>query len=209
MLTGRATSLNLLPGVLLLLFALPGARAQEGDLASSAGVFVEPAARARPAAATPRERRTPQRTAPRRAHAKPTATNTPTTTTTTTKPPRGRNTPTPPATAESFNAKAEAAIDAGRFDVAVEQSRQALRLKADNPDANYNLGFALYSSGQTADAVEPLRRASQLDAADPDAPFYLGAALAKLGRHAESAAAYEQASRLAPKNAELLSALGG
>src|SRR5215204_908175 len=163
-------------------------RAQESDLSSSAGVFIEPG-RAR--AAAPRERSAPQRPAPRRTKPKPVPAK-----------PTGRTTPA--VTAESLNARAETAIDAGRFAEAVEPLRQALKLKPDFADAHYNLGFALHSLGQSAEAVEPLRRATQLDPADADAPVYLGAALAKLGRHAEAAAAYEQAARLSPRSASVL-----
>ncbi|HEX7956775.1 MAG TPA: tetratricopeptide repeat protein, partial [Pyrinomonadaceae bacterium] len=110
----------------------PHARAQEGDLTSSAGVFIEPA---RKRAAAPRERRAPQRTPPRRSASRPKAAPTPTPTPVKTP---GRNAP-PPVTAESLNARAEQAIDAGRFADAVEPLRQALRLKPDYPDAQYNL----------------------------------------------------------------------
>src|SRR5687768_12018653 len=78
------------------------ARAQEGDLSGSAGVFIEPG-RAR--AAAPREKRAPQRAATRRAKPKPAAAPA--------RPPAGPRTPA--VTAESLNARAETAIDAGRF----------------------------------------------------------------------------------------------
>src|SRR5688572_26228695 len=105
--------------------------AQEGDLASSAGVFIEPA---RKRATAPRERRAPQRAAPRRT--KPKAPPTPPSTSAPTpgRPAGGR---APAVTAESLNARAESAIDAGRFGDAVEPLSQALKLKPDFADAHY------------------------------------------------------------------------
>ena len=172
------------------------ARAQNvGDITSSAGVFIKPArskTRVQPSGNNVASRNSTS-------HHAPVKTNTP--------PP---NTHTPKApTAESLNAKAGALIDAKNFADAVDPLRQAIKLKPDFADAQYNLGFALYSLDKYADAVGPLQRATQLDARDADAFYYLGASLAKLNRHAEAAAEYEQASRLDPKDEKSLEALGG
>src|SRR5947209_11664927 len=173
-------------GAVLLLAVCAGPSwAQEGDLTSSAGVFVKPAHAA--ARAPQGERSSALRNFnTRKSRPRPAPT------------PKSSGVKTTP-TAESLNAKAIAVIDAKRYADAVEPLRQAVRLKPDYADAQYNLGFALFSLGQFADAVSPLQRASQLDAKDADAFYYLGASLAKLDRHAEAAAAYQQASRLEPK----------
>src|SRR5947209_2097851 len=169
------------------------ARAQEGDLTSSAGVFINPVHEKNRA---PRhEARTSADEHSFTAHHDHPRPNTPHTNVT--------------PSAESLNAKAIAAIDAKHYDDAVKSLQQAIKIKPDFENAQYNLGFALVSLGKFADAVGPLQRAAQLDAKDTDAFYYLGASLAKSGRHSEAAAAYERALLLDPKDAEVLSALGG
>src|SRR5215211_342437 len=107
--------------VLALIFACGSrARAQEGDLAGSAGVFIQPT-RARASVPPARERKAPRRSRKKTEPAKP-----------------------PPVTAKSLNQRAEVAIDAGRFAEAVEPLRQAIKIDGDFADAHYNLGFALY-----------------------------------------------------------------
>src|SRR3989440_8623045 len=141
-------------GAALLLAAVCAgpSRAQEGDLTSSAGVFIKPTHAA--ARAPQGERSSAGRNfATRKGRPKPTPQPTPKTS-------GAKTTPT----AESLNAKAVAAIDAKRYADAVEPLRQAVKLKPDFEDAQYNLGFSLFSLGQFADAVQPLQRASQLDA---------------------------------------------
>jgi Flp pilus assembly protein TadD len=121
-------------------------RAQESDLSSSAGVFIEPR-RAKEGA--PRVRAVPQRTTPRRTRPKsgPTASN-----------PKSSGKSTPAVTAESLNARAETAIDAGRFSDAVEPLRQAVKLKPDFADAQYNLAYAYRKSGDKKKALETHKR---------------------------------------------------
>ena len=115
---------------LTLAWLAPHARAQEGDLTSSAGVFIDPPhAKARRARSDGAAERAPttRRTHPR---TQPTPKPTPT-------PVKG---PAPVVTAESLNAKAEGAIDAKRFADAVAPLKQAVQLKPGYAEAQYNLG---------------------------------------------------------------------
>ncbi len=111
-------------------------------------------------------------------------------------------------TAESLNARAGAAIEAGRFADAVEPLKQALKLKPDYADAHYNLGVALNSLGRPDEAIESFKRAVALDPDDSESQFDLGEALYAKGKYAEAAEAFAHVTRVAQVNAEAFENLG-
>lgn len=88
--------------------------------------------------------------------------------------------------------------DAGREQEAIEHLQQALRLKADYPDAHNNLGRALHDSGRLQEAIEHYERAIELKPGFPTAHYNLGLALAQAGDLEEAIAHYRQALRLQP-----------
>ena len=63
---------------------------------------------------------------------------------------------------------------------------QAVVLKPDHVQANYNLGFVLMRLGKPAEALPHLQKALQLDPNFNDARFQLVFALRALGRQEES-----------------------
>lgn len=85
-------------------------------------------------------------------------------------------------------------MDLGRSETALEAFRDAVRLKADDPNARLALGEACRLLGRFEEAVEAVRQ-------DSDFPFALGtkgAALHALGRNEEALEALEKALELEP-----------
>jgi tetratricopeptide (TPR) repeat protein len=77
--------------------------------------------------------------------------------------------------------------------------REAVRLRPDDPEANWRLGSTLlFALGKPEEALLPLQEAVRLAPADPQPRLTLGAALNALGRHPEAVAAFEEALRLDP-----------
>jgi tetratricopeptide (TPR) repeat protein len=92
---------------------------------------------------------------------------------------------------------------AGRMDDAMEQYRNAIRLRPEHPLAYFNLGFTLVHLSRFVEAIDPLRKAVELRPADANAQFILGRALFGAGRQAESIAHYEASLTLDPKDGEV------
>ncbi len=72
----------------------------------------------------------------------------------------------------------------GKYDESIAESRAALRLNADFPEAQCNLGLALQSRGEFVEAVAALRRARELAWRDPDFARRIGLALTAAERQA-------------------------
>ena len=86
----------------------------------------------------------------------------------------------------------------GRFPEAVEQYREALRIKADSADAHNNLGNALVRSGSVEEALPHYHEALRLRAGFAEAHANLGNALYLLERDAEAVLELEAALRIRP-----------
>jgi tetratricopeptide (TPR) repeat protein len=91
-------------------------------------------------------------------------------------------------------------VDKGLLDEAVAEFREAIRLKADDPLAHYNLGTALKKRGLLEEAVAELREAILLNPDLANAHDNLGNALRDRGLLDEAVAEYREAIRLKPDN---------
>jgi len=76
--------------------------------------------------------------------------------------------------------------DSGRLPEAISHYKAALRINADNAQAQNGLGAALFHSGDIAAAIGHFERALKLRPEFAEAHYNLGNALARLGRSDES-----------------------
>jgi tetratricopeptide (TPR) repeat protein len=90
----------------------------------------------------------------------------------------------------------------GRNPEAIAQYQQALRYKADYPQAENNLGLALTETGQPGAALAHYQASIRLRPTYAQAHNNLATALRVLGRNAEAIPEYEEALRLKPDYAE-------
>jgi len=104
----------------------------------------------------------------------------------------------PDAQAMVYNILGNGLAADGRTEEAVEQYRQALRLKPDYVKAHNNLGLALAGLGKVGEAIEHYHQALRLKPDDAAAYNNLGLALDSLGRIDEAIEHYQQALRLKP-----------
>jgi Flp pilus assembly protein TadD len=83
-----------------------------------------------------------------------------------------------PDSADVHNTLGIAFAERGRFDDAIAEFREALRLGPDSAPTHWHLGAALAYRGAREEAVEHLRRSVQLDPNNPGARHDLDAVLA-------------------------------
>ncbi len=95
----------------------------------------------------------------------------------------------------------------GRIDEALDQLREAARLRPAAAAARNNLGAALALKGLFADAIVEFRGAARLRPDDAETRFNLGKALEDSGQLGEAIEAYEQALKLNPNSFVIRSAL--
>jgi tetratricopeptide (TPR) repeat protein len=81
----------------------------------------------------------------------------------------------------------------GQLDQAIEEHKEAIRLKPDYPQAHYELGAALEAKGRTDAAIAEYREALRLKNDYPEAHTNLGADLAAKGRLDEAIKEYQEA----------------
>jgi tetratricopeptide (TPR) repeat protein len=86
----------------------------------------------------------------------------------------------------------------GRFDEAIELSRELLKIKPDSTVTRSNLGVALLCTGRVQEAIEHLRLAIKYDPNYQPAYFNLAAALQNQGRLDEAVSYYKQALKVEP-----------
>jgi spermidine synthase len=96
----------------------------------------------------------------------------------------------------------------GRYDAASDAFREALKRRADSPDANRNLGSALAATGHRAEAVEYLQRAVTLAPENGGAHYELGNLLLERRQFPEAAAHLRAAVRVMPAAAGAHNNLG-
>jgi spermidine synthase len=96
----------------------------------------------------------------------------------------------------------------GRYGEAADAFREALKRRADSPDANRNLGSALAATGHSAEAIDSLRRAVTLAPDNGGAEYELGNLLLERRAFAEAAAHLRAALRVMPAAAGAHNNLG-
>jgi tetratricopeptide (TPR) repeat protein len=106
------------------------------------------------------------------------------------------------------DAVASLLLDGGKFDEAVAEFRQSLRLNPDSAPTQYNLGFALSVRGRRDEAIAAFQDALRIDPDYAQAHNNLGALL-QLGGHPEAALEhFHRAAALRPDNVEAHTNLG-
>jgi len=93
-------------------------------------------------------------------------------------------------------------LDDGRFDEAIAELRESLRLNDQSAPTHYNLGFALSARGRRDEAIAELEHALRIDPDYAVAHNNLGALLQVGGRLDEAQAHFERAVALGPDNVE-------
>jgi tetratricopeptide (TPR) repeat protein len=115
---------------------------------------------------------------------------------------------TPPMTAEQFVMAGNKHALAKQYDQAVEDYRQAIKLKPDLAAAYHGLGSVYVNMGRNADALEHLRTTARLDPENPLAHLNLGINLANLRRGDEAMLEFNEAKRLSPQDARVYNEIG-
>lgn len=93
-------------------------------------------------------------------------------------------------------------------DKAEQYLREAIKLKADMPQAHSNLSVVLYDKGNFAEATNEATRAVELDGASPIYHVVLGNALSKSGQLKAAIEQYQAAIKLKPDYENALYNLG-
>jgi tetratricopeptide (TPR) repeat protein/4-amino-4-deoxy-L-arabinose transferase-like glycosyltransferase len=96
----------------------------------------------------------------------------------------------------------------GKFQEAIEQYEQALRIKPDYAEAHRNLGIALSQIGKFQEAIGQYEQALRINPDFAKAHNNLGVALSRIGKTQEAIGQYEQALRIEPDFAEAHHNLG-
>ena len=96
----------------------------------------------------------------------------------------------------------------GRFDEAMAQFNEALRIFPLYANAHCNLGYTLFLRGRTQEAIAQCNDALQINPSFAQAHYVLGNALLKAGRTEEAIAHFREASRINPTDADAFNSLG-
>ena len=96
----------------------------------------------------------------------------------------------------------------GRYDSAIEEWRKALALAPAETTVHFNLGNALFETGNTGEAIAEYERALELSPEHVEAHNNLGNALARTGRIEDAMAQFEATIRLDPGHANAHANLG-
>ncbi len=96
----------------------------------------------------------------------------------------------------------------GKFEDAIAEYREAIRLNPDFAIAHLNLGAALAALGKRAEAISAYREAIVLQPNLPEAYYNLGNTLAQEGELADAIAQYKQAIQINPGYAKAYYNLG-
>jgi len=99
-------------------------------------------------------------------------------------------------------------LDSGRFDEAIAEFRQSLRLNPDSAPTHYNLGFALSARGRRDEAISAFQDALRIDPDYAQAHNNLGALLQIGGQQDAALEHYRRAAALRPDNVESHTNLG-
>lgn len=88
--------------------------------------------------------------------------------------------------AESHVERAHDAYEAGRWDEAETELREALSINPFQPEWHFNLGLTLEAAGRYRDAVSAFSDASELHPDDPQSPLMAGSNCLRLGEPREA-----------------------
>jgi len=99
-------------------------------------------------------------------------------------------------------------LEAGRFDEAIGELKEALKINPDDPRVYNNLGLAYRKKGMTNEAFSNYRKAMSLDPSFPDPRINLAEIYLQKGTINEAIVELQQALRLAPDRAEVHNNLG-
>jgi len=108
-----------------------------------------------------------------------------------------------PGKARPYNNLGAALVRVGNLAAAVEQLRNAVKIKPDYVDAHYNLGYALSRQGNLDAGIYHFDETLRLDPNNLKALNNMGTALALQGRYGEAAHYYETALKHKPGDAAL------
>jgi len=100
--------------------------------------------------------------------------------------------------AEQRVERAQEFYESGRWEEALRELREALRVNPDNPEWHFNLGLTLEALGRGPEAIEAYRQSIDLQGESADSLNLLGAALLRDRQHAEALRCFERAERLDP-----------
>ena len=113
-----------------------------------------------------------------------------------------------PETGDLHNLLGIALAAGGKFDEAIVEFREALRLEPDSARTHWNLGAALASHGAREEAIERLRRSVQLDASNGQAHYDLAVTLFAARQLEGAVDEFRAAVRLMPDSVEAHNNLG-
>lgn len=117
----------------------------------------------------------------------------------------------PPAPAEltkkEFNEGAFAQIQQQNWAEAAELARRAIAIDANDPQAHFNLGLALYRSERYAEARAPLEKATALNRSQVEPGWFLALTLERLGESEAATALMRELRERFPSDPDLVSAL--
>ena len=107
-----------------------------------------------------------------------------------------------PANPLRHDAVATLYLDERRYDDAIAEFRQSLRLNGDSAPTHYNLAFALSARGRRDEAIAELQEALRIDPDYAQAHNNLGALLQVTDRAEQALAHYRRAVEIRPDNVE-------
>ncbi len=90
----------------------------------------------------------------------------------------------------------------GHYQEAMEEFKQAIRIKPDYAEAHYNLGVTYGELGRHQEAIEAFKQAIRIKPDDAEAHYNLGVTYGELGHYQEAMEAYKQAIRIKPDYAD-------
>ncbi len=96
--------------------------------------------------------------------------------------------------------RGKTALDAGRFEEAAAEFRQAVAAEPGSVPAHFNLGAALSKVGDLRGAVEQFEEALRLDPSHANAQYNLGLLLAQMNRHEEAVTHLQAAVKSSPED---------
>jgi tetratricopeptide (TPR) repeat protein len=103
---------------------------------------------------------------------------------------------------------ADALLNHGRYDDAIKEYREALRLNPGNVLVLSDLGKALVKQGRPAEGIEHFRAVLRTNPNDADAYYNVGIAFAQQGQSEQAIEAYQNVLRLEPHNNQAHNNLG-
>jgi tetratricopeptide (TPR) repeat protein len=114
----------------------------------------------------------------------------------------------------AYNSRGASYNSIGRYQDAIEDYKQAIRINPDYAEAHYNLGIAYGELGRNQQAIDSFKQAIRLKQAArfklglAEAHYNLGIIYGKLGRDQEAIESFKQAIKIKPDYAEAHCILG-